>query len=115
MFKAWARVYLGYITDHQDLQGNIPEIPKEWLDVDEEESDDDVEEVKEEEDEEEEVKIGVIETAISYAIDANEGFKRFSTNNSNKEFMAQPIVENLITLAELYNTNGLNQGFLEKL
>jgi hypothetical protein len=47
LFKAWARVYLNYITEKQDLQGNVPEIPKEWLE--DEESDESGEEVKEEE------------------------------------------------------------------
>ena len=47
LFKAWARVYLNYITEKQDLQGNVPEIPKEWLE--DEESDESEEEVKEEE------------------------------------------------------------------
>jgi hypothetical protein len=53
------------------------------------------------------VKIGVVETAISYAIEANEFFKKFSTNIFLKEFMTQPIIENLITLAELYIISGI--------
>jgi hypothetical protein len=38
---------MNYITEKQDLQGNVPEIPKEWLE--DEESDESEEEVKEEE------------------------------------------------------------------
>ena len=114
LYKSWAKVYATYISEKQDLQGNVPEIPGEWLN-DEEQEESGIEEVKEEEEEEQEVKIGVLETAISYAIEANEHFKKFTGNCSNKEFIAQPIIDNLTTLAELYTMNGLYQGSLETL
>ncbi len=113
LYKGWARVYFAYISEKQDLQGNVPDIPKEWLE-DDEESDEGEEEVKEEV-EDEEVKIGVVETAISYALEANEGFKKFSSNKSLKEFIAQPIIDNLITLSELYIINGMYLGSLENI
>jgi len=70
---------------------------------------------EEEEDVEDEVKIGVVETAISYALEANEVFKKFSSEKSLKEFMAQPFIDNLITLSELYIINGIYLGSLENL
>ena len=56
-----------------------------------------------------------METAISYALEANEGFKKFSSNKSLKEFIAQPIIDNLITLSELYIMNGMYLGSLENI
>ena len=56
-----------------------------------------------------------METAISYALEANEGFKKFSSNKSLKEFIAQPVIDNLITLSELYIMNGMYLGSLENI